>query len=94
VTRNKNHQLDFMDVDCSLLIDADLVHVEGGEGVYPSEAVWADPDLDMAADAMRRLATDPHLGAALAFAGLTKMEAQPTLEDTGRLIADLVGVDR
>ncbi len=84
--------LDFMDDECSILIDASLVHVERGEGVYPPKATWADPDLDQAAAAMRVLATDPARCAALAAAGLARMQRQPTLAETGRLIADLLGI--
>jgi glycosyltransferase involved in cell wall biosynthesis len=82
--------LDFMDDDCALLVDAPLINVERGEGVYPPHAVWADPDLDMAADAMRALAGDPLLHTRLAAAGRAKMEGQPSLEQTGRLIAELL----
>ena len=85
--------LDFMDDDCSILIDASLVPVERGEGVYPPEARWADPDLDQAAAAMRSLASDPTRCAALASAGRSRMERQPTLADTGRAIAGLLGIE-
>lgn len=85
--------LDFMDDDCSILIDASLVHVARGEGVYPPEARWADPDLDQAAAAMRSLASDPARCAALAAAGRARMERQPTLAETGRSIAALLGIE-
>lgn len=85
--------LDFMDDDCALLVDHRLVGVQGGEGVYPPVATWADPDLDAAAAAMRALATDPALHARLAAAGRSRMEHQPSLADTGRLIARLLGLD-
>ncbi len=54
--------LDFMNDDNSLLIDFDLVNVEHGEGVYPPTAKWAAPDLEQAAAAMRRIASDAALG--------------------------------
>ena len=85
--------LDFMDDSNSLLVDARLVPVTGGEGVYPSTAVWAEPDVDEAADAMRRLAGDPGLGAKLSAAGRSKMEAQPSMADTGRLVARLLELE-
>jgi hypothetical protein len=85
--------LDFMDDECAMLIDASLIPVVGGEGVYPATAVWADPDIDVAADAMRRLATEPQLCVRLAAAGRSKMEGQPSLVDTGRLIAGLLDID-
>ena len=79
--------LDFMDDQCSVLIDAVMVPVEHGEGVYPKEARWADPDLDQAADWMRRLAADPALCRRLGDAARARMQAQPSLRDTGRAIA-------
>ena len=50
--------LDFMNDDNSLLIDFELVNIEHGEGVYPAIAKWAAPNLEQAADAMRRVAAD------------------------------------
>ncbi|MGZ4672307.1 MAG: glycosyltransferase, partial [Ilumatobacteraceae bacterium] len=82
--------LDFMNDDNSLLIDADLVNVEHGEGVYPPTARWAAPDLDQAADAMRRIADDESLRTQLADAGRNTMERQPSLRETGRLISQLL----
>jgi glycosyltransferase involved in cell wall biosynthesis len=82
--------LDFMSDDNSLLIDYELVNVERGEGVYPPTATWADPDLDRAAAAMRRVAGDAELRTRLATAGRRTMEHQPTLAETGRLIGQLL----
>jgi glycosyltransferase involved in cell wall biosynthesis len=82
--------LDFMNDDNSLLIDADLVNIEHGEGVYPPVAKWAAPDLDQAAEAMRRIAGDASLSARLSAAGLETMRQQPSLAETGRLITQLL----
>ncbi len=85
--------LDFMDDSNSVLVDATLVPVTRAEGGYPDDAVWADPELDQAAAAMRALAGDPTRCAALAAAGRARMERQPSLADTGRAIADLLGIE-
>jgi glycosyltransferase involved in cell wall biosynthesis len=82
--------LDFMNDDNSLLIDASMVNVSRGEGVYPPEAMWADPDLDLAAAAMRRIVSQPDLSVRLAKAGRATMESQPSLAETGRLIGHLL----
>ncbi|HSB86279.1 MAG TPA: glycosyltransferase, partial [Ilumatobacteraceae bacterium] len=82
--------LDFMNDDNSLLVDAELVGVENGERVYPSTARWAAPDLDQAAAAMRSIVSDSGLASRLAAAGRKTMERQPTLADTGKLIRRLV----
>ncbi|MFM2072359.1 MAG: hypothetical protein RLZZ623_2622, partial [Actinomycetota bacterium] len=58
------------------------------------EAKWADPDLDQAAAAMRRLVNDPTWARELALAARLRMQAQPSLADTGRRIAELLGVEQ
>lgn len=50
--------LDFMDQDCATLVPAELVAVQDASGIYRN-SVWAEPDLDAAAQALRRLADDP-----------------------------------
>ncbi len=82
--------LDLMDDDCALLIDATRIPVRNGEGVYPPTSTWADPDVEQAAAAMRRIAEEPSLVERLATRGRHRMEAQPSMADTGRLIARLV----
>ncbi|HEY7626899.1 MAG TPA: glycosyltransferase, partial [Ilumatobacteraceae bacterium] len=82
--------LDFMNDENSLLVDAELVNVENGERVYPPRAKWAAPDLDQAAAAMQKIVTDSELASQLAKAGRQTMERQPTLAETGKLIRRLV----
>ncbi|CAB4888006.1 unannotated protein [freshwater metagenome] len=84
--------LDFMDDDCAALIDYQLVPVRHGGGIYPPVAVWAEPDTEQAAAWMRRLVGDRELGAHMGARARARMEAQPTLADTGRLMASLAGV--
>jgi glycosyltransferase involved in cell wall biosynthesis len=82
----------FMDDSNSALIDATLVPVTRGEGFFPPEARWADPDLDQAAGWMRRMFDDPSTGATLAAAGRAKMLAQATPAEAGSAIARWCGV--
>jgi glycosyltransferase involved in cell wall biosynthesis len=60
--------LDVMDDDSALLVDCTEILVGPGHH-YPPEGHWADPDLDQAADHMRRLRGDAALGERLAAAG-------------------------
>jgi glycosyltransferase involved in cell wall biosynthesis len=53
--------LDFMTPENSLLCPYTLVPVGGGQAPYPASAEWAEPDLDAAAELMRRVAGDPAL---------------------------------
>jgi glycosyltransferase involved in cell wall biosynthesis len=82
--------LDFMNDTNSMLINAELVPVEHGEGVYPSTAKWADPDLDEAVAAMHRIVGDSSMAKRLAAAGRYTMTRQPTLSETGSLISHLL----
>jgi glycosyltransferase involved in cell wall biosynthesis len=85
--------LSFMDDSNSLLVDARMIPVERGEGFFPPEAAWADPDLDQAAAHLRRLLADADLRRRLAEAGRARMERQPTFEAIGRTIATWCGIE-
>lgn len=52
--------LDFMDDDSAMLVPARVVEIGPGH-FYPASGHWAEPDLDDAAAALRRLASDPAL---------------------------------
>lgn len=70
--------VDFMDDDNSLLVGYSLTGVHDGGGIYPTGARWAEPDVDHAAECLRRLVGDPGLAADLAVRARATMEAQPT----------------
>ncbi|MGI8426581.1 MAG: glycosyltransferase [Actinomycetota bacterium] len=50
--------LAFLDDQNSYLIDYKLATIPSGAGPYPKGAMWAEPDLDQAAEAMRKVFTD------------------------------------
>lgn len=80
--------LAFMDDSNSHLIDASLTPVVHGEGYFPAEAKWAQPNLDQAATAMRTVVAErdePMIEAAHAW-----VTHQPSPEAFGRLVADLL----
>jgi glycosyltransferase involved in cell wall biosynthesis len=84
--------LDFMDDGNSLLVDASMVPVLHGEGVYPPTARWADPDLDQAAAHMRAIVADADLRTRLGLAARERMRQQPALATTGGLMRALAGL--
>jgi glycosyltransferase involved in cell wall biosynthesis len=51
--------LEFMDVTNSWLVPYELVTIPEGCDPYPAGARWASPDLDAAAEMMRRVVEDP-----------------------------------
>jgi glycosyltransferase involved in cell wall biosynthesis len=65
--------LDFMPEGSALLVPATEVEVGPGH-YYPPEGHWADPDLDAAAEMMRRVKADPALRLDLAAAGRLALE--------------------
>ncbi|WP_374571183.1 glycosyltransferase family 4 protein [Phenylobacterium sp. J426] len=65
--------LDFMDDASAVLIPAALVPVEDPQAIYQGQS-WAEPDLRVAALALRRLRQDPGLRQVLAAAGRRSVE--------------------
>ncbi|MCU1395082.1 MAG: putative glycosyltransferase [Ilumatobacteraceae bacterium] len=85
--------LDFMDDTVAAMIPYELTPVRHGEGIYPETAFWADPDLEQAAQWMRRLVDDPSIGIELGHRARARMRQQPTTAETGRRMAALAGID-
>ena len=65
--------LDFMGEGDALLVPATEVEIGPGQ-FYPADGHWADPDLDAAAAALRRLADEPALREQLAVRGRAALE--------------------
>ncbi len=65
---------EFVNAENGCPVRAPLVTLERDYGPYSRGQVWAEPDLDHAADWMRRLAGDPELAARLGAAGLRTVE--------------------
>lgn len=68
--------LDFMDNDCSRLIDYTLIPVRDPQMAYTQPgAVWAEPDVTQAATALKELLDDPALRTRLGEAARRKVTA-------------------
>ena len=59
IATNYSGNVDFMHQGNSHLIPFKLVPISKGCDPYPVDAKWADPDIDAAAAAMRRVFNDP-----------------------------------
>lgn len=70
--------LEFMNDDNSLLVDASEARVPAGCAPYPEGAIWAAPDEHQAAEHMRRIYTDPELRERLGAAGRRTITEQFT----------------
>ncbi|WP_154723479.1 DUF2142 domain-containing protein [Ilumatobacter coccineus] len=86
--------LDLMDADSAALVDARLVPVTNGRGAYPDNATWADPDIDQAAEWMRRLATEHILRAEIVEAARERMRSQPDPDEIGAAMWAAIDGDR
>ena len=73
--------MDFMDADSAALVPFTLVPAQDPRGVLEVPgAVWAEPDIGAAADALRRLADDPAVRSALGARGQAKARASLGVE--------------
>lgn len=93
IATNYSGNLDFMDAESALLIDADMVPVGPGLAPYPADALWAAPRLDDAAAAMRRLVAEPDLAAAVGAAARRKMLSMPGEAEFVARVVDLLQLD-
>ena len=76
---------EFLDAACAMMVPARLVPARDPRGVFEAPgAVWADPDIEAAAAALRTLASDPdlrrRLGAAARMAALQRFGPAPLAE--------------
>jgi glycosyltransferase involved in cell wall biosynthesis len=78
--------LDFMTEETSYLIPCSLVPVGDAAGPYPAEGNWAEPDLDAAAAAMRRVVAEPEEAAARARLGAERIRLTHSPEASGAAI--------
>jgi glycosyltransferase involved in cell wall biosynthesis len=75
--------LDFMTDDTAVLVPWRATAVGSGAAPYDSAATWAEPDVEVAASAMRRLAGDPGEAARLGAAAKADLETRFNPEVTG-----------
>jgi glycosyltransferase involved in cell wall biosynthesis len=79
--------LDYMRPDNSYLVDYRLVPIGLGAEPYPADGVWAEPDLDHAAQLMREVRADPAAAAARAARGQAELRASHSKQAVGAAIA-------
>lgn len=79
---------EFVREDTAFPVPYRLVPVAAGEYVHAEGQVWAEPDLDGAAAAMRRVVGDPAEARARARAGQAFATARFGADSVGRLVAE------
>ena len=83
--------LTFMDDSNSYLVGFGLTPVPPGVANYPAGALWADPDLDDAAAALRRVVERPDEARARAAGGRETILARHSLDRTGEFMGERLG---
>jgi glycosyltransferase involved in cell wall biosynthesis len=78
--------LAFMDDDTAYLVDYEEVEVGPGAAPYPADGRWAEPDLDHAAEQMRRVWERPDEAAVRAKNAAERIATSFTPEVSGRAI--------
>jgi glycosyltransferase involved in cell wall biosynthesis len=78
--------LAFMDEDTAYLVRYEEVEVGPEAAPYPPDGRWADPDLDHAAELMRRVVDHPEEAAVKAKSAAERIATQFTPEVSGRAI--------
>lgn len=77
---------DFMAADNSFLVDYELVPVGAGADPYPPEDVWAEPDLEQAAQLMRRVREHPEEATERAARGAAALHAAHAPAEAGQIL--------
>ena len=77
--------VDFMTSHNSYLVDWSATHVGPGCEIYPAEGIWAEPNLDQAADLMRRVWQRPEEAAAKSERARSDINRLYAPEVVGRL---------
>ncbi len=80
VATNWSGNLDYMDADNAVLTPYRLVDVRDRQGVY-SGGEWAEPDIDFATDALRKLRSDPDFADQVGRAARARASVSRQLED-------------
>ncbi len=80
--------LDFMTDDTAVLVPWTATAVGRDAAPYDPRSTWAEPDVEVAAHAMRRLAGDPIEAARLGAAARADLETRFSPEVTGRQMSD------
>ena len=84
--------LDFMNAHNSVLVPYSLVPVRDPQGFFDSvDQLWADADVEHAAEWLRRLAADAHLRGKLGSAAAADVRAQLSPEKFASKVRALIG---
>jgi glycosyltransferase involved in cell wall biosynthesis/lipopolysaccharide biosynthesis glycosyltransferase len=79
--------MDFMRPANSFLVDYELVRIKRDHGPYPKGSVWADPDLEQAAQLLRAVVDQPGIAAERGAVGRRNVLRELDPEAVGRIVS-------
>jgi glycosyltransferase involved in cell wall biosynthesis len=80
--------MDFMNAENSMPVHYTLEPLAEAVGAYPAGPLWAEADVDHAADCLRRLFDDPALRAEIGARAAADVSRQLHPNAVGKLVAD------
>lgn len=83
--------LDFMDETCSYLVRAKEVEVQVPDGPFQRGSVWAEPELDHAAELLRRVYENPAAAAEVGARGARRVREVLAVEKVAARVARALG---
>jgi len=78
--------MEFMDEENSLLVRFRMTEITKDAGPYKKGQVWADPDLNHAAELMRRIVSDEEIAKLIRVRAESKIKTDFSPERIGRLM--------
>ncbi|PYS72851.1 MAG: glycosyl transferase family 1 [Acidobacteria bacterium] len=86
IVTNWSGNVDYMTSENSVGINYKLVELDQNYGPYEAGQHWAEPDIDQAADWMKKLAADPDLSERIGRLGQRTINADYSPEAIGKII--------
>jgi glycosyltransferase involved in cell wall biosynthesis len=86
IVTNWSGNTDYMTSDNCIAIDYELVNLGQDYGPYKAGQHWAEPDIEQAADWMKKLVEDPSLGKAIGLRGQHTIHTDFSPKAVGKII--------
>ena len=88
ISTNYSGSVDFAHEGTAYVVDGPMISLKKGDYADHEGQSWMDPDIDLAADAMKRCMDDPEGTAAMALLGQAYIREHHSIEAVARLYAE------
>jgi glycosyltransferase involved in cell wall biosynthesis len=86
IITNWSGNTDYMTADNCIPIDYELVRLGRDYGPYKADQHWAEPDLEQAAHAMKKIAAEPELARQIGLRGQQTIVSEFSAQAVGRIV--------